>query len=170
MFTIFPSMSILDTLDKSGKDAYTSSSMALTVSRVPDTLFDKSPPAPVIPPVTFPVAPSRPSAVTSTVPAARTSSVSKAVTPLVATSSRKSIKVDSKDKKIDKPDKSAKSGKSAKLGKTALATKSRSASARAGLIFPVGRLKRKLKESMPSMRVSKGTSVYLSAVLEYLSA
>lgn len=145
MFTIFPSMSILDTLDKSGKDAYTNSSMALTVSRVPDALFDKSPPAPVIPPVTFPVAPLRTSTI-ATVPAARTSSVSKPVTPLVATSSRKSIRADPpKDKKIDKTDKSAKSGKSAKLGKTALATKSRSASARAGLIFPVGRLKRKLK-------------------------
>jgi len=42
-------------------------------------------------------------------------------------------------------------------------------SARAGLVFPVGRLKRLLQEQT-RMRIGAGAPVYLGAVLEYLSA
>ena len=40
---MLPSLTILDTLDKGGKDAYTNQSMMQAVSRIPDNLFDKSP-------------------------------------------------------------------------------------------------------------------------------
>merc|ERR1711957_471170 len=53
------------------------------------------------------------------------------------------------------------------LGKT---TKSTSRSARAGLNFPVGRIARFLKKGRYAARVGSGASVYLAAVLEYLSA
>lgn len=43
-----------------------------------------------------------------------------------------------------------------------------SASARAGLVFPVGRAHRTLRKSFKG-RVSKAASVYLASVLEYLS-
>ena len=46
---MFPSLSILDTLDKIGKDAYNNSTMMEAVSRVPDNLFDKSIPPPPAP-------------------------------------------------------------------------------------------------------------------------
>lgn len=61
IFSMFPTITILDTLDKIGKDAYTSSSMVQAVSRVPDTLFDKGPaippPAPFAPIVAPPLVP-----------------------------------------------------------------------------------------------------------------
>lgn len=132
MFAIFPTISILDTLDRSGKDAYTSSSMALTVSRVPDTLFDKSPIVPAPAPIF--------TAPTTTVPA-RTSSSSRPIAAVTKAASRSSVK----SKPDSKPLTASKRGKSGKLGKTVLASKSRSASSRAGLVFPVGRIKRKLK-------------------------
>ena len=47
IFDMFPSITILDTLDKGGKDAYTNPSMVQAVSRVPDALFDKSPQVPM---------------------------------------------------------------------------------------------------------------------------
>merc|ERR1711957_50754 len=53
------------------------------------------------------------------------------------------------------------------LGKT---TKSTSRSARAGLNFPVGRIARFLKKGRYAARVGSGASVYLAAVLEYLTA
>jgi hypothetical protein len=40
MFAIFPTISILDTLDKSGKYAFTSFSMALTLSFVKPILIN----------------------------------------------------------------------------------------------------------------------------------
>lgn len=43
IFSMFPKLTILDTLDKAGKDAYATSSMNQTVARVPDALFDKGP-------------------------------------------------------------------------------------------------------------------------------
>ena len=46
---MLPSLSILDTLDKIGKDAYNNSTMLEAVSRIPDNLFDKSPPPPPAP-------------------------------------------------------------------------------------------------------------------------
>jgi histone H2A len=43
-------------------------------------------------------------------------------------------------------------------------------SARAGVLFPVGRLHRYLKRINPKRRVSMGASVYTAAVMEYLAA
>lgn len=146
MFSIFPTITILDTLDKGGKDAYSGSSMALTISRVPDTLFDKSPsvPAPTFAPIVAPRAP---------IPAARTASKASVVAPVAPVAATVSPAVRSALRlSASKPDtksasisKKGKLGKSGKLGKTVLASKSRSASARAGLSFPVARLKRRLK-------------------------
>lgn len=146
IFSLFPTITILDTLDKGGKDAYSGSSMALTISRVPDTLFDKSPPAPVptFAPIVAPRAP---------IPAARTASKTSVVAPMAPVSSVPAITLAVRTTsrlsatKVDtKPAASiSKKGKSGKLDKTVLATKSRSASARAGLTFPVARLKRRMK-------------------------
>ena len=46
----------------------------------------------------------------------------------------------------------------------------RSKSSKAGLLFPVGRLKRKIKEVMVGARVGVAGAVYMAAVLEYLAA
>jgi len=48
--------------------------------------------------------------------------------------------------------------------------KVQSKSNRAGLIFPVGRLMRHLKEGQFARRVGVGAPVYMAAVLEYLTA
>ena len=48
--------------------------------------------------------------------------------------------------------------------------KSQSRSVRAGLQFPVGRIARYLKEGKYAQRIGGGAPVYLSAVLEYLTA
>jgi hypothetical protein len=55
VFSMFPSLSILDTLDKVGKDAYNNSTMMEAVSRIPDNLFDKSVPPPPVPLALAPV-------------------------------------------------------------------------------------------------------------------
>jgi histone H2A len=49
-------------------------------------------------------------------------------------------------------------------------SKSKSRSARAGLVFPVGRLHRKLRKANLASRVGSGAPVYLASVLEYLTA
>ena len=41
---------------------------------------------------------------------------------------------------------------------------------RSGLVFPVGRIKRKLKEVMTGQRVGIGSAIYMAATLEYLAA
>jgi hypothetical protein len=46
----------------------------------------------------------------------------------------------------------------------------RSHSARAGLQFPVGRIRRYLKDGLFAKRIGAGSAVYLAAVLEYLAA
>jgi histone H2A len=52
----------------------------------------------------------------------------------------------------------------------AKSTKSTSRSAKAGLNFPVGRIARLLKKGRYAQRVGAGASVYMAAVLEYLTA
>lgn len=49
-------------------------------------------------------------------------------------------------------------------------TKKLSQSSRAGLQFPVGRIRRLVKQGRYAERVNTGAPVYLAAVLEYLSA
>merc|ERR1712080_1752 len=49
-------------------------------------------------------------------------------------------------------------------------TKAVSRSARAGLVFPVGRVSRYIRKGRYSKRVGAGAPVYLSAVMEYLAA
>ena len=48
--------------------------------------------------------------------------------------------------------------------------KNQSKSSRAGLVFPVGRIKRFLRDGRFSNRVSPGAPVFLAAVLEYMAA
>ena len=60
------------------------------------------------------------------------------------------------------------SGRGKSDGKTRAKPKSKSQ--RAGLQFPVGRLRRLLKKGNYSERLSSGTPVYLAAVLEFLTA
>lgn len=43
VYQMFKSLTVLDTLDKGGKDAYANMSMMETVARIPDNLFDKAP-------------------------------------------------------------------------------------------------------------------------------
>ena len=47
--------------------------------------------------------------------------------------------------------------------------KSMSRSAKAGVLFPVGRMHRYLKKSLPKWRVSAAAPVYQAAVIEYLT-
>ena len=49
-------------------------------------------------------------------------------------------------------------------------TKAKSRSARAGLLFPVGRIHRHLRKGNYAKRVGSGAPVFLAAVMEYLTA
>lgn len=49
-------------------------------------------------------------------------------------------------------------------------TPRKTSSAKAGLVFPVGKIHKKLKKGFYAERISCGASVYLSAILEYLTA
>ena len=42
VFTMFPSLVVLDTLDRSGKDAYNNVTMMETVHRIPEHLFSSN--------------------------------------------------------------------------------------------------------------------------------
>ncbi|XP_015787672.1 histone H2A, sperm [Tetranychus urticae] len=64
---------------------------------------------------------------------------------------------------------SGRGGKGAKSSLTSSQTK-HSRSSKAGLQFPVGRIHRLLKKGNYSERVGNGAAVYLTAVLEYLTA
>lgn len=145
VFTLLPSLSILDTLDKVGKDAYNNSTMLEAVSRIPDNLFDKSPPPPPAP-LMAPV---------------HIKEKKKLARALARTGSLDSIKV------APKPARKDRAGKIA--SKVPIAS-SKSRSSRAGLLFPVGRIRRHLKEVMVGQRVGSGSAVYAAAVLEYLTA
>ena len=59
------------------------------------------------------------------------------------------------------------SGKGRKVAKK---SGSKSRSAKAGLMFPVGRIGRFLKKGRYARRVGGGAPVYVAAVLEYLTA
>jgi len=48
--------------------------------------------------------------------------------------------------------------------------KTRSLSAKYGLIFPIGRIRKQLREKVDIPKLSMGATVYLAAVLEYMSA
>jgi histone H2A len=150
VFSMFPSMSILDTLDKVGKDAYNNSTMMEAVSRIPDSLFDKSPPPPPVPLALAPV---------------HHKEKKKLTHALARTGSLDSITHRSKPVAVTKKDRS-KGGKS----KIAAIAGGKSKASRAGLLFPVGRMKRKLKEIMIGSRVGVGSAIYMAAVLEYLTA
>ena len=141
IFAMFPSINILDTLDKGGKDAYVNPSMVQSVSRVPDALFDKSPqvpsgglfgsapaPLPVIPPAFGSASIPRPTKSLAVPPFGGKA-------PIKPTRRIKSSAVVHKSKGV-------KSGKSAKLAKTS--SKS-TTSSKAGIIFPSARIKRKFK-------------------------
>lgn len=152
VFSMFPSLSILDTLDKIGKDAFNNSSMKEAVSRIPDSLFDKSIPVPPPPaPIHAPI---------------HKKEQKKLKAALARTGS-----LDSMTSKVPvrKPSKPAVRNAIGKMGKAKVAG-GKGRSARAGLVFPVGRIKRMLKDVMLGQRVGLGSGIYLGAVLEYLSA
>lgn len=164
VFNTLPTLMVLDTLDKGGKDAYTNTSMMQAVSRVPDNLFDKSPsvPAPVIAPHILKVQKSKLSSAI-----ARAGSLDSADGKISRMNDKKVRK--SLDKPVDPPSRSASKllGRG-KTGKAKISTGvkgSRNKSSRAGLVFPVGRLKRHLKETQIGNRVTVGSSVYLAATL-----
>lgn len=127
VFSMFNSLSILDTLDKSGKDAYANATMVEAVSRIPDNLFDKSKPLP--PPMILPVH-----------------------APIHRDQKSKLKKALSRTGSLDvglkgslgpiAPKIPASRGKGSKIGKVVAG---RSKSSKAGLVFPVGRIKRSLK-------------------------
>ncbi len=56
---------------------------------------------------------------------------------------------------------------SSRGGKKKISKTSRSA--KAGVIFPVGRMLRYVKRGLPKYRVGVGAPVYMAAVLEYLT-
>ena len=74
-----------------------------------------------------------------------------------------------KAKKSDPVPKKADRAKGGKAKMSAIGA-GKSKSSRAGLLFPVGRVKRMLKGMMVGMRIGLGSSIYLASVLEYLSA
>lgn len=128
VFSMFPTLSILDTLDKSGKDAYASSTMVEAVSRIPDNLFDKSIPmpihypAPAVLPMHAPIHKRQKSKLKKAL--ARTGSLDVGTKPV----SRHPVPISR--------------GVNSKIGKVA---SGRSKASRAGLVFPVGRIRRTLK-------------------------
>lgn len=149
VFTLFPSLSILDTLDKGGKDAYTNQSMLEAVARIPDSLFDKSVPPPPVP------APAHVAAHKD-----QKSKLSKALKRAGSLDSIAARPIVVSKAKVDR----------GKYGKMAKISSGRSKAARAGLLFPVGRIKRQLKGVMVGQRIGGTSAVYLAATLEYLTA
>jgi hypothetical protein len=123
---MFPTLSILDTLDKSGKDAYANTTMVEAVSRIPDNLFDKSKPVPYSPPLVLPVH--------APIHRAQKSKLKKALS--------RTGSLDFGAKPISKAVVPAARGKTSKIGKVPAG---RSKSSKAGLVFPIGRIKRMLK-------------------------
>lgn len=142
VFTMFPTLSILDTLDKSGKDAYANATMVEAVSRIPDNLFDKSKPAPVVMPVHAPI---------------HRDQKSKLKKALSRTGS-----LDAAGFKAPKPVIPVSRGKASKIGKVVAG---RSKASKAGLVFPVGRIRRHLKDRFVGQRVGSNSAIYLGAVL-----
>lgn len=156
VFGILSSLTVLDTLDKSGKDAFNTTSMVQTASRVPAGLFDTSRPVPSIftapaPAPTFPVTTSVPKTThTKRGAKAASTTVTTTVAPTTYTRPRAAISKASKSAKTTAP--------------------ARSLAGRAGIVFPVTRIKRHLRGVMIGNRISPGSAVYMAAVLEYLTA
>lgn len=121
---MFPSLSILDTLDKSGKDAYANATMVEAVSRIPDSLFDKSKPAPFVLPVHAPIHRDQKSKLKK------------------ALSRTGSLDVGSRLPKPKALVPVSRGKGSSKIGKVPAG---RTKSSKAGLVFPVGRIRRMLK-------------------------
>lgn len=59
---------------------------------------------------------------------------------------------------------------SKRAGTARVKTKAVSASVRAGLQFPVGRIRRLMRKSRAATRIGGGAPVYMAAVLEYFAA
>ncbi|KAL4427263.1 hypothetical protein ABPG74_011499 [Tetrahymena malaccensis] len=180
LFNLFPSLVILDTLDKNGIDQE-KAALDISASRVPDNLFDKSKPA---------------------------QSVSKQVKSVKVTSNNlfgsiqkvAQVKLNPKPApaKVSKPSQpptqdnksnqaQAKAATAVSVGRKAPASRNggiasktgkgkmnafskQSTSSKSGLVFPCGRLRRYLKQACKQFRVSSSCNIYLAGVLEYLAA
>ena len=124
--------------------------MLEAVSRIPDNLFDKSPPPP---PAPLHVA-------------VHEKQKKKLKSALARTGSLDSIKAAPGGRTVLTARVPAARTAVGKLGKAKLGVKGgRSRSARAGLVFPVGRIHRKLKEIMIGQRVTSGSAIYLAGIL-----
>ena len=153
VFGMFHSLSILDTLDKIGKDAFNNKSMLEAASRVPDNLFDKSPPPPPAP-IHLPIINREKKKLKAAL--ARTKSLDSMDGASAPVPAPKLPKVRTARAKIGKAKASLAAGKTR--------------SSRAGLVFPVGRIKRKIKDTLVNTRVGVGSAIYMAATLEYLTA
>jgi len=131
---MFPTITILDTLDKVGKDAYSNPSMVQAASRVPDNLFDKS--LPVSDPKILP----------------------KPTHPLKKIPSLKHKLSLKNSKNISSKNKASKRSK-------ILPSIVRSKSSKAGLLFPVTRIKRRIKSNSMGLRIGNGSAIYMAAIL-----
>jgi hypothetical protein len=147
-FEMFPSLMVLDTLDNSGKDANTNTSMIDTVSRIPDNLFDKSPVMPAPPLFTG------------------LFGASSGIIPSTSlfSSSRPSLPATAKNTGSTRP-LVARTSRVSKGGKTVKPSGSHTRSSRAGLVFPVTRIKRHLHGHMINGRVSVSSAIYAASVL-----
>ena len=73
--------------------------------------------------------------------------------------------------KINAVNKSGRGKKSKCCGKVGKSKKPAiSMSSRSGLVLPVPRIRRYLKRGWPSLRISFSAAIYMTAVLEYLTA
>ena len=150
VYGMFKTLLVLDTLDKAGKDAYSNVLMMEAVARIPDNLFDRAPPPIFHAPIPAPAV------------REQRRNLHQA---LARTGSLKSMEGKiPKKQSIKKKDVGAlvRAKGKAKMVNTGGKL---SSSSRAGLVFPVARIRRHLKETIPGVRIGKNSGVYMGAIL-----
>ncbi|KAL4464415.1 hypothetical protein ABPG72_010902 [Tetrahymena utriculariae] len=178
VFNLFPSLVILDTLDKNGIDQE-KAALDISASRVPDNLFDKSKPAQNVSKQA--VKTTKVTLVNSTQKLVQAKLVNKPA-PVLASKPSQASTQDNKSKQIQvkataavsvgrKAPASRNGGVPSKAGIAKMnAFSKQSTSQKSGLVFPCGRLRRYLKQACKQFRVSSSCNIYLAGVLEYLAA
>nr|Q5Y2C3.2 RecName: Full=Histone H2A.Y [Tetrahymena thermophila SB210]AAU87547.2 core histone H2A variant [Tetrahymena thermophila] len=181
VFNLFPSLVILDTLDKNGIDQE-KAALDISASRVPDNLFDKSKPVQnVSKQVVKNAKATQNNLFSSTQKVAQVKQIPKIVPAKVSKPSQASVQ-DNKSNVVQakvtaavsvgrKAPASRNGGVPSKAGKGKMnAFSKQSTSQKSGLVFPCGRLRRYLKQACKQFRVSSSCNIYLAGVLEYLAA